>query len=183
MTHYGLKALPVVAKGSRRCVGVIEHDIMDKAIKHGLGSVSVSEYMIRDPAVVTPDTDLYPLMEIILGQRQRLAPVVENGVLLGVVTRTDVVNTLVKEPARIPESLLPDRKKERNIGGMLRERLPKELFGLLKKAGELGKEKGFAVYVVGGFVRDVLLKSPNYDVDLVVEGDGIAFAAAMTLPF
>ncbi|MHC1710777.1 MAG: CBS domain-containing protein [Solidesulfovibrio sp.] len=179
MTRYGLKALPVVATGNRRCVGVIEHDIMDKAINHGLGDVPVSEYMIREPAVVTPDTDLYPVMEIILGRRQRLAPVVEDGKLTGVVTRTDLVNTLINEPARIPESLLPERKKERNIGGILRERLPKELLGLLTKAGELGRELGFAVYVVGGFVRDLLLKSPNFDVDLVVEGDGIAFAAAM----
>ena len=119
--------------------------------------------MIREPAVVTPDTDLYPLMEIILGRRQRLAPVVENNRLTGVVTRTDLVNVLVKEPARIPESLLPDRKKERNIAGVLRERLPKNLLTLLQKAGALGRDMGYAVYVVGGFVRDVLLKSPNAD--------------------
>ena len=181
MTRYGLKALPVVTgKGQRRCVGVIEHDIMDKAINHGLGDVPVSEYMIRDPAVVTPETDLYPVMEIILGQRQRLVPVVENGRLSGVVTRTDLVNTLVKEPARIPESLLPERKRDRNIGGLLRERLPKGLLELLEKAGTLGHELGYGVYVVGGFVRDVLLKHPNFDVDLVVEGDGIAFAAAFS---
>ncbi len=180
MTRYGLKALPVVTRTSQRCVGVIEHDIMDKAINHGLGDVPVAEYMIRDPAVVTPETDLYPVMEIILGQRQRLVPVVENDSLTGVVTRTDLVNTLVKEPARIPESLLPERKRDRNISGLLRERLPKGILALLKKAGTLGHELGYSVYVVGGFVRDVLLKQRNYDVDLVVEGDGIAFAAAMT---
>ncbi|UJX40322.1 CBS domain-containing protein [Desulfovibrio sp. JY] len=180
MTRYGLKALPVVTKNGKKCVGVIEHDIMDKAINHGLGDVPVAEYMIREPAVVTPDTDLYPVMEIILGRRQRLAPVVENGKLVGVVTRTDIVNTLVKEPSRIPESLLPERKRERNISGLLRERLPKDILTLLKRAGKLGQELGYAVYVVGGFVRDVLLKHVNFDVDLVVEGDGIAFAAAMT---
>ena len=183
MTRYGLKALPVLSAGERLCVGVIEHDIMDKAIKHGLGSVPVAEYMIRNPAVVTPDTDLYPVMEIILGQRQRLAPVVEDGGLVGVVTRTDIVNTLVQEPARIPESLLPERKKERNIAGLLRERIPKPLHALLRKAGELGRDLGYEVYVVGGFVRDILLKYPNFDVDLVVEGDGIAFAAAMVKAF
>jgi tRNA nucleotidyltransferase (CCA-adding enzyme) len=34
-------------------------------------------------------------------------------------------------------------------------------------------------YVVGGFVRDLLLRIPNLDVDLVVEGDGIAYAQEM----
>lgn len=32
------------------------------------------------------------------------------------------------------------------------------------------------VYVVGGFVRDLMLDRPIEDVDIVVEGDGIAFA-------
>lgn len=179
MTRYGLKALPVVRPGTKTCIGVLEHDIMDKAVKHGLGDFAVDEYMIRDPATVSPDTDLYPLMEIILGRRQRLAPVVENGELVGVVTRTDLVNTLVQEPARIPESLLPERKRERNIAALLRERLPKDLLSLLTTIGELGRDKGVAVYVVGGFVRDLLLHQPNFDVDLVVEGDGIAFAEAL----
>ncbi len=183
MTRYGLKALPVVKPGTKTCVGVLEHDIMDKAVKHGLGEFAVDEYMIRDPATVTPDTDLYPLMEIILGRRQRLVPVEEDGALVGVVTRTDLVNTLVQEPARIPESLLPERKRERNIAGLMRERLPRELVELLKTIGELGRDMGLAVYVVGGFVRDLLLHHPNFDVDLVVEGDGIAFAEAMANKF
>jgi tRNA nucleotidyltransferase (CCA-adding enzyme) len=35
------------------------------------------------------------------------------------------------------------------------------------------------IYMVGGVVRDVLLERPNYDIDLVVEGNGIAFARAL----
>ena len=33
------------------------------------------------------------------------------------------------------------------------------------------------VYLVGGAVRDVLLGEPTFDIDLAVEGDGVAFAA------
>lgn len=176
MKRYGLKAMPVVAAGSRRCLGILEHDIVDKAVKHELGALDVGEYMIRDAAMVSPDTDLYPVMEIILGNRQRLVPVVENDELIGVISRTDLVNTLIQEPARIPESLLPERKRERNIKSVFRERLPKALYDLLVTAGKLGDEMGYEVFVVGGFLRDVLLKQTNFDVDLVVEGDGIAFA-------
>ena len=52
----------------------------------------------------------------------------------------DVVNTLVKEPSRIPESLLPERKRDRNISGLLRERLPADILALLKRAGNLGHD-------------------------------------------
>ena len=35
------------------------------------------------------------------------------------------------------------------------------------------------VYLVGGSVRDILLGEPNFDVDIVVEGDAIALANAL----
>jgi tRNA nucleotidyltransferase (CCA-adding enzyme) len=49
---------------------------------------------------------------------------------------------------------------------------------LLRAAGKLGEAQGQAVHVVGGFVRDLLLARAaegSPDLDLVVEGDGIAF--------
>jgi len=47
---------------------------------------------------------------------------------------------------------------------------------LLRLAGKLGDGMGAPAYAVGGFVRDLLLGRPAPDLDLVVEGDGIAFA-------
>jgi tRNA nucleotidyltransferase (CCA-adding enzyme) len=47
---------------------------------------------------------------------------------------------------------------------------------LLRLAGRLGEGMGAPAYAVGGFVRDLLLGRPAPDLDLVVEGDGIAFA-------
>ena len=35
------------------------------------------------------------------------------------------------------------------------------------------------VYLVGGAVRDVLMGEPNFDVDIAVEGDGIALGKAL----
>ena len=35
---------------------------------------------------------------------------------------------------------------------------------------------GYGAYAVGGFVRDLLLRHDNLDIDVVVEGDGIHFA-------
>ncbi len=62
---------------------------------------------------------------------------------------------------------------------MLRGRLPSRVFQLLKQAGELAKRTSVSAFVVGGFVRDLLLGQPNLDLDLVIEGDGIAYARAL----
>lgn len=61
----------------------------------------------------------------------------------------------------------------------MKERVSAPFFSLLQQAGELAEGRHVRVYVVGGFVRDLLLGIPNLDVDLVVEGDGIRFAKAL----
>ncbi|HSF68398.1 MAG TPA: hypothetical protein VLA67_13330 [Nitrospiraceae bacterium] len=53
---------------------------------------------------------------------------------------------------------------------------PQERFALLRELGNLADESGVSLYLVGGVVRDLLLKRENWDLDFTVEGDGIAFA-------
>jgi tRNA nucleotidyltransferase (CCA-adding enzyme) len=59
---------------------------------------------------------------------------------------------------------------------LLMRRLPRNIVVLLRELGRLADEKGVALYLVGGVVRDLLLRRENWDLDLTVEGDGIAFA-------
>lgn len=61
------------------------------------------------------------------------------------------------------------------------ERLPKEIQDLISLVSELGYSSNTPVYLVGGFVRDLILEVKNLDLDIVVEGDGIKFAEALSL--
>ncbi len=63
-----------------------------------------------------------------------------------------------------------------NFQPLIEELLPQRIVLLLKIAGEIADQLGFSAYVVGGFVRDLLLKMSNLDIDIVIEGDGIIFA-------
>ena len=47
---------------------------------------------------------------------------------------------------------------------------------LLRRSGALADRTGRRVYVVGGYVRDSILGREDQDIDIVVMGDGIAFA-------
>jgi tRNA nucleotidyltransferase (CCA-adding enzyme) len=62
------------------------------------------------------------------------------------------------------------------ISKLIQERLPDRIQSLLMEFGKVGDELGFSVHAVGGFVRDLLMRVENFDVDIVVEGDGIQFA-------
>ncbi|GAB2788464.1 HD domain-containing protein [Rhabdobacter roseus] len=55
---------------------------------------------------------------------------------------------------------------------------PFPVFGLVAKAAD---ELGVAAYVIGGFVRDLLLKRPSKDIDIVCVGSGIELAERVAL--
>ena len=183
MLHFGLKAVPVFRPGTRSCVGLLDAQTASRASAHGLGDSPVEDYMQRRVRTLPPDASLKELTAVIVDARQRLVPIVEGEKVAGVVTRTDLINVFADEPGR-----LLDRKsqnsKERNIGKLIQDRLPAEIRELLHLAGQLGRKLGLPVYAVGGFVRDLLLDRPNQDIDLVVEGNGIALAVRLdSTPF
>ena len=50
---------------------------------------------------------------------------------------------------------------------------------ILSLAGSLGDELNMGTYVVGGYVRDLLLNKETNDIDIMVEGDAIKFANSL----
>lgn len=56
------------------------------------------------------------------------------------------------------------------------KKLPKEISKLIKLVSQVSQANNVQAYLVGGFVRDFILGVANLDLDIVVEGDGIAFA-------
>jgi len=50
---------------------------------------------------------------------------------------------------------------------------------VFETVAEAAREKGVRAFVIGGFVRDYFLQRPCTDIDIVVEGSGIAIAEAV----
>jgi tRNA nucleotidyltransferase (CCA-adding enzyme) len=154
--------------------------VVEKALFHKLNHVAVREYMTSDLATVGPESDLTEIQEKIIENKQRILPVIDNGHILGVITRTDLLNILVRK--HVPENGEPQKiathrvnARTRHILKFMQERLPKRLLKILREIGRVADEIGAPAYVVGGFVRDLFLYRSNEDIDIVVEGDGIAF--------
>ena len=47
---------------------------------------------------------------------------------------------------------------------------------ILKKLGKIADENNYRIFVVGGYVRDLILGKEDNDIDIMVLGDGIKFA-------
>ena len=90
---------------------------------------------------------------------------------------------LVREGRRVVGVIERDRAGVDGAGMSLAARLDhlqsradEARLWLLRAAGKIGESMGTPVHAVGGFVRDLMLGRVAPDIDLVVEGDGIAFA-------
>jgi tRNA nucleotidyltransferase (CCA-adding enzyme) len=170
--YFTISVLPVLA--TDQVVGLISRPIVERAMLHGLGDLMVKEYMIADFASVQGDTPLREVEGQIVGENQRFLPVVEQGRLIGGITRTDLLRAL--HSALTPSPLTSTKTRRKALAKLMEERLAAPVVSLLKSLGRVGEEVGHPVYAVGGFVRDLILRKENKDIDVVVEGDGIRFA-------
>jgi len=59
----------------------------------------------------------------------------------------------------------------------MKEHLNHRVFTVIAK---LAAQQNLQVYAIGGFVRDIFLERPSKDIDIVIVGNGIAFAEAVT---
>lgn len=183
MTQYNINALVVVDRQPQEDVllGFITRQIIEKSLYHELGAVPVQEYMFTDVAWVAPEADILEIQDKIIDSKQRILPVMEEGRIRGVVTRTDLLNIIARQ-SRLNLEQGPDPLKDplqartRKIISFMEERLSKRVLELLRRIGEVAHSLNLEAYVVGGFVRDLFLYRKNDDLDIVVEGEGIAFA-------
>ena len=180
LTKYNINAMPVTS--GEQISGIISRQIAEKAAFHKLENLPVKEYMFTEFSVVAPEDSIERVKEIIIGGNQRFVPVVKEGRLEGAITRTDLLRILEDE---IRKTILGKMdyhdiyEKRRNVKKLMEERLSREMLDKLSTIGNLADEMSYHAYLVGGFVRDLLLRIENYDIDIVVEGDGIRFAGAL----
>jgi len=165
MRRYGHEGFPVVEDGQLR--GVLTRREIDRALHHGLGEATVRLYMHTGDMAVSPSDSVAMVQQVMTDHGVGQVPVVENGHVLGIVARTDLISLWSGHPR-------PPRRQE--IQQLLKGTLPAPLLELLVQARDTANKMGYSLYVVGGFVRDLLLGLTTLDLDLVVEGDAIALA-------
>jgi tRNA nucleotidyltransferase (CCA-adding enzyme) len=183
LTLFNLNTLPVIDNDIP--VGLITRQIVEKALHHKLGETNVEDLMIQEFSVTAPDAYFKTITPIIIEEKQKLIPVVdsENGHLAGIVSRGDLLRVLQGDMSEdegfIKSGRGKDRRGYKNVKSLMKERLDKKLMSLFETIARIADGPNCAVYVVGGFVRDLLLGIRNLDVDIVVEGDGIGFAVKL----
>lgn len=190
LTRYNITAAPIQHLPTKQLPkppieGIVTLRIVEKASHHNLSHRPVSDYMTSEILTLPLDATLADIQELIIENRQRIIPIIDSDQLAGVITRTDLLNRLVNDPANLPKNLLyesdhPSLERTRNLNSLIVDSLDRDMIQLLQTIGEVASKNHFNGFAVGGFVRDLLIKKQNFDLDIVIEGDGIAFAKALS---
>jgi len=183
MLQTGHSGLPVIS--DNKLVGIITKKDIEKAMKHGLKNAPVKAIMSGSLRVVDVETSLTQVRRIMAEADIGRIPVLKDGILVGIITRTDLLRATNGVFNFSVSPILEEKYKSQNLKEYMQKILPSSVLNLLKLIGLYGNELGINVYVVGGFVRDLLLairsesskrkKSITYDIDVVAEGDGLLF--------
>lgn len=168
MTRYGYEGFPVVTDG--RVVGLLTRRAVDRALSHRL-NLPAASLMDAGDVSVRPEDSLQRLQTIMTESGWGQVPVTDKtGKVIGIVTRTDLLKTLAPRPARHARHQLTDR---------LQKSLPAPALDLIQQIAAAAAELRLPAYIVGGFVRDLLLGRPGADFDIVIEGNAITLARAL----
>jgi tRNA nucleotidyltransferase (CCA-adding enzyme) len=165
MRRYGHEGFPVVQDD--HLIGIVTRSDVDRALHHRLGEMPVRTLLHAGPLHVRPEDSVDEVQRVMIEHGLGQVPVVEDDRFVGIVTRTDLIKL------RAPGVRV---SRAHEIRRMMEEALPQGLRDLLIQARDVANDLGDSLYIVGGFVRDLLLGAPNLDLDLVVEGDAIRMA-------
>lgn len=178
MMRYGHTGLPVIEGFLLK--GIISQRDVEKAFAHGLGHAPVKGFMRSNVLTVTPKAPISTIRKMLVSNDIGRVPVVEDGRLLGIVSRTDILVTLHGDTQRKHPEMYwqsSNQKLANNIYDAMQKKLLPSALSVLQQAGHIAREMNYKAFTAGGVVRDLLLGYDNIDVDIVIEGDGIAVAA------
>jgi tRNA nucleotidyltransferase (CCA-adding enzyme) len=176
---YNHNMMPVV-KNHKTCGIVLRRDIL-QSLKHGLENEHVDSIMQIEFETVSPSTPIEEVKDIMLLKNQKVVPVEYENKLVGVITRTDLLRLMKEEMIKMPrfaneKAEIAGFFKTRNVSELLKDKLPEKYFNILNEIGIIADEFEMNAYVVGGFVRDLLMNNENFDIDIVVELDATKLA-------
>ena len=173
MKRYGFEGYPVV--DNKQLVGLLTRRNVDRAIAHKLNKTA-GDLMTAGSISVYPDDPISKLKDRMATSGWGQVPVLDpdTNEIIGIVTRTDLISTLNHDEE------LPTQAE---IAEMLSDALPPARKALLRAVADEAYDQDVQAFIVGGFVRDLLLQLPSQDFDIVIEGDAMAFAEHLVQQF
>jgi acetoin utilization protein AcuB len=95
MKTNSIRHLPVVAKSGKLKGFVTLSDLKQGLIPSMLGDISLADIMVKRPVTVEPNEDIEIAAQLIYKHKISGIPVVKSGILVGIITETDILRAFI----------------------------------------------------------------------------------------
>lgn len=167
LRRIGHEGYPVIENG--QVVGLLTARDMNRAAENAYQDRPVRDIMQAGNVFVSPDTHMSSIAPLMIDTDWGQLPVIENGNLVGIITRTDVMGYYVRREVSQNDDRIISHQQVADVLG-------DPIAALIAFIAHEANQQGHIAYMVGGVVRDLLLQRPNLDIDFVLEGSAIPFA-------
>ena len=193
LAEKNIKGGPVTE--NKRLTGMISRRDLHKGLRSNLGHAPVKGFMSWEVITAGPKESLIELRRLMIEHNIGRIPILdEHGNITGIVTRSDILRHLsfldrrgrslnnsnpeaAKENKSVTEGLYFEDNGSVNLLSLLNNELPKRMVKLLLQVSHMASRKNTEIFLVGGIIRDLLLRyPPEKDLDFVTLGDAIDFA-------
>jgi len=188
--RYGISGAPVIDCG--KVTGYVKKSDVDKAVHHGLPDARVAGLLSKEIIYVGHGESLENLKNLLAQNESHPVLVGGESKVSGIITRTDVINYVfnpklqyrkkkdLKKFTHAKMNRLRPSKNASNIRIHLEDYFQPAILRFLKDVSKKAAELKVSAYLVGGIVRDIILRKTSLDIDIVIEGmSGIDFAMAL----
>ncbi|MCW6036352.1 CBS domain-containing protein [Spirulina subsalsa FACHB-351] len=164
LLRYGHSGLSVVNENDQ-LVGIICRRDLDLALHHGFQHAPVKGYMSQTDTLktITPETTMPEIESLMVTYDVGRLPVIEQGHLVGIVTRTDVLRVRQGENWGMGEmgNRSSNGKRHRWASCLIpkpQDLIPAGIWQFLEQVSQQAEQRGWHLYLVGGAVRDLIMQ-------------------------
>jgi len=174
MQRYGYEGYPVVENGV--IVGLLNRRSVDRSIRHKLDLTAFS-LMEAGNFFVDENGSMEDVQKAMTESGWGQIPVIstETQQIIGIVTRTDLIKAFGNSKIQ--------NGGTQNLTSLLKKTLSPDSIAFLQLIADHASQMKTPVFIVGGFVRDLILERPGLDFDIVVEGDAIEMAKSLQIKY
>lgn len=167
----------LIVKKNNQLFGIITKKDISKAMLQKIEHIAIEDFVSTDLLTISPDSSVYKAQELMLEKDIGRLPVVRDGQLCGIISRRD----LLFAQNKVKLSAYQDNFD--NVQSKMKMEIKEETLTELHKIGIVADSVNTRAYIVGGFVRDLLMNRESYDFDIVLEMDAIDFAKILHRKF
>lgn len=173
LRRIGHEGYPVLK--DNQIIGLLTARDMNRATENNLQHLKIHDVMLTGNIFVSPNESLSVLLRKMVETEWGQIPVIENNVLTGIVTRTDIIKHYAELETRIDARHISHEEFKAILG--------QSVAALIAFIAKQANERKDTIYIVGGVVRDLLLQRSNLDIDFAIESNAIDFAHELQKSF